>query len=421
MALGGGTFTVQNKVLPGAYINFVSAARATNVFGDRGYCAFALKLSWGESGKVITVENSDFMRNSTKIFGYSYEADEMKPLREIFQNAKTLYLYRLNVGTKASSDIGDAKYGGSRGNDITVTATELTDGSFNVVTKLGTAVVDEQLVEAGEQPKNNDYVDFKAVPTAQVYEFSGGADGDVDGETHQNALTAFESYTFNVLGCDSTTETIKKLYVAYTKRMRDEVGVKFQTVLFDYKADYEGIISIKNDVNLVYWATGAEAGCEVNKSLTNTKYNGEYEVNTDYSQTELEKCLQNGSFVFHKVNDEVRVLEDINSYTEHTKEKNEDFSYNQTIRVIDQIAMDIAKIFNTYYLGKVPNDESGRVSLWSDIVKHHKTLQELRAIEDFESEDVTVAQGDSKKSVVVTDCVTVTNAMAQLYMTVIVA
>ena len=27
MALGGGTFTVQNKILPGAYINFVSLAK----------------------------------------------------------------------------------------------------------------------------------------------------------------------------------------------------------------------------------------------------------------------------------------------------------------------------------------------------------------------------------------------------------
>ena len=32
MALGGGTFTVQNKVLPGAYINFVSLATATATF-----------------------------------------------------------------------------------------------------------------------------------------------------------------------------------------------------------------------------------------------------------------------------------------------------------------------------------------------------------------------------------------------------
>ena len=29
MALGGGTWTAQNKVLPGAYINFISASSAS--------------------------------------------------------------------------------------------------------------------------------------------------------------------------------------------------------------------------------------------------------------------------------------------------------------------------------------------------------------------------------------------------------
>ena len=33
--LGGGTFVTQNKVLPGSYINFVSADNGVNVFGDR--------------------------------------------------------------------------------------------------------------------------------------------------------------------------------------------------------------------------------------------------------------------------------------------------------------------------------------------------------------------------------------------------
>ena len=34
MALGGGTFTSQNKELPGAYINFVSAASASAALSD---------------------------------------------------------------------------------------------------------------------------------------------------------------------------------------------------------------------------------------------------------------------------------------------------------------------------------------------------------------------------------------------------
>ena len=54
----------------------------------------------------------------------------------------------------------------------------------------------------------------------------------------------------------------------------------------------------------------------------------------------------------------------------------------------------------------------------NDIVKHHTELQDIRAIENFSSENVTVEKGDTKKSVVVTDYVTPVNAMEQLYMTV---
>ena len=51
-------------------------------------------------------------------------------------------------------------------------------------------------------------------------------------------------------------------------------------------------------------------------------------------------------------------------------------------------------------------------------MKHHTELQAIRAIEDFSGEDVTIARGDTKKSVVVGDHVTPVNAMEQLYMTV---
>ena len=122
--------------------------------------------------------------------------------------------------------------------------------------------------------------------------------------------------------------------------------------------------------------------------------------------------------MFHMVDEQVVVLTDINTFVSVTDEKSSDFSSNQTIRVLDQIANDIAVLFGTKYIGKVPNDAAGRISLWNDIVKHHQELQNIRAIEDFSSDNVTVEQGDTKKSVVVTDYVTPVNAMEQLYMTV---
>lgn len=220
--------------------------------------------------------------------------------------------------------------------------------------------------------------------------------------------------------------------------MRDDYGKKFQAVISESDAvipNYEGVISAakssfdiidsnnavyENYANIVPWTAGAAAGAEVNESLSNAIYDGEFSLTADYSQSELEKLIKKGIFAFHKCGDYYRVLKDINSLVDYTNEKNELFSSNQTIRVIDQIAVDISEIFNTRYMGKMPNDKSGRISLWNDIVAHHKKLETMRAIEDFDGEDVIVEKGETKTSVMVTDKITPVNAMEQLYMTVVV-
>lgn len=169
---------------------------------------------------------------------------------------------------------------------------------------------------------------------------------------------------------------------------------------------------------LIFWVTGIIGGCEINKSNTNKEYTGEFEIDIDYTQSELENCINKGEFVLHQVGEVVRVLDDINSFISFETDKNEIFNANQTIRVTDQIAVDVATIFVNKYLGKQQNNKDGRTSFWAEIVKHHENLQKIQAIEDFNSDDIVVEQGESKKSVVVTDAVTVVNAMAKLYMTV---
>lgn len=169
---------------------------------------------------------------------------------------------------------------------------------------------------------------------------------------------------------------------------------------------------------LCVWVTGQNAGCEVNRSLQNKKYDGEYTVDTNYTQTQLENGIKAGKFMFHLVNGDVRVLEDINTLVTTTDTCGDIFKDNQTIRVIDQIGNDVAVLFNTKYLGVVPNNASGRTSLWSDIVKLCQQLEDISAIEDFADSDIEVAQGDTKKAVVVTSSITVVNAMGKLYMTV---
>ena len=433
MALGGGSFLMQNKELPGAYINFVSKSAATAALSERGVATMPLELDWGKEGEIFEVTNEDFQKNSMKIFGYGYTSDKMKGLRDLFLNTQVFYGYRLNGnGKKASNGLAEALYCGIRGNDLKIAVQVNADDEslFDVKTILGMDVVDEQTVADAGKLLNNNFLKWKSgitLEAAAAVPLTGGENGTVSGADHQAYLDKAESFAFNTMGAVVTDDTTKSLYAAYNKRLRDEMGVKFQLVLYDYaKADSMGVISVNNksldegesEASLVYWVTGATAGCAVNKSNQNKKYDGYFMVEIPHTQNQLKAAIKAGKFIFHKVGADVRVLEDINTMVTISNTQGEIFKDNQTIRVIDQIGNDIAVLFNTKYLGVVPNDASGRISLWSDIVKHHEQLQEIRAIEDFSDADVTVGPGDTKKSVVVTDLVTVVNAMGKLYMTV---
>ena len=165
MALGGGSFTVQNKELPGAYINFVSAASASPALSDRGIATMPLELDWGPEGDVFEVTNEAFKKDGLKIFGYAFDNPKMKGLGDLFLGARTLYAYRLNGGgEKAANAFATARYGGTRGNDLKIIIQANADDAtrFDVVTCLGTVRVDSQTVSGAGELVANDYVTFKA-------------------------------------------------------------------------------------------------------------------------------------------------------------------------------------------------------------------------------------------------------------------
>lgn len=438
MALGGGIFTTQNKVLPGAYLNFISVANASASLSDRGIATMPLAMDWAPEQTVFTVTAAEFLKDSRKIFGYDYTAEQVKPMREIFQHARTVHFFRLNgAGKRAENTLAVAKYPGIRGNDLRIVVAENENSTedmplYDVTTYFDTVKVDEQLgVRQISDLANNDYVDWKSTSTLALSAgtpLTGGENGAVENSAYQSYLDQVEGYTFHAMGCSSSEETIMRLFAAFTKQMRTDVGKKFQCVVAGYLADDEGVISVKNKtvgaedgMALIPWVTGVMAGMAVNQSATNMTYDGECEIAVGYSQKELEDCIKEGSLVFHQVDGMPRILRDINTLVTFTEEKSKDFAANQTIRVLDQVANDIALLFSQKYIGKIANDGAGRISLWNDIVKHHQELERIGAIEDFDPEQVVVEKGDSKQAVVVTDCIMPVNAMEQLYMTIYVA
>lgn len=431
MAWGGGTFLTQNKVLGGAYINFISKAVPSATLLDRGIVAFGFDLDWGVDDKIFEVSEADVLKKSAELFGYDYASEKLAGVKDILKNAVKLYAYKLNAGgAKATNVYATAKYNGVRGNDLKVVIQNDLDSGFIVSLYLDTELVDKQSVKKAAELVNNAWVDWKKDANLELttgVKLEGGSNGTVSASEHQKFIGLCESYPdINAVGYAGTEEEIKQLYAAWVKTMREDVGVKVQAVLYQYVADSEAVVNVENealDTNkaaLVYWATGVMAGTAVNKSATNKKYDGEFEIKVNYTQSELEKCLKAGKWTLHRVGSDIKVLEDINSLTTVTVEKGEIFKDNQTIRIIDQIATAVANVFTSKYLGQVPNDKDGRLSLWADVCKVHSDLEAIRALEDFDPKDITVEQGDAKKSVVINESITIVNTMVRLYMTVVV-
>lgn len=430
MALGGGKWLTQNKILPGAYINFVSKSRASAELSDRGVATIPVELDWGPDGEVFKVENGDFQTDTQAIFGYGYTDPKMQLLREIFKHASTVYLYRLNSGTKAENTIATAKYSGIRGNDLKIIISKDVDEptDFIVETVLGTRQVDIQVVKTVGELVPNDFVTWSSLALAETVStpLTGGTNADtVEGTDYQDYLDKIEGIGFNVMGCPTTDSVTIGLFAQYTKRMRDEVGALFQTVIYepDKKHDFEGIINLANKCITpnapehagIFWVTGAEAGCPVNESLTNSDYDGELEFEIVDKQSMLEELIVKGYLVLHRQNDDIRILQDINSFVTFTPEKSKDFRNNQVIRVLDEKGNGQALIFNNKYNGNVPNDKAGRESLWADIVSQNKQLEQIRAIQEYDEDLLRVEQGTERGSVLVEDYIQPVSVMDKLY------
>lgn len=433
--MAGGTWTTQNKVRPGVYINVNSTPAALGAMGDRGIVSVALALPWGEPQTILTIQAGD---NVKDLLGYDLAAPELLLVREALKRAGTLLLYRLNVGTKATATSEDltitAKYGGVRGNDITVIVQENVDEEtlFDVITVFAGEVVDTQVVEDIDSLVDNAWVDFSG--TGELTEsagipLTGGANGSVTNGDHSDYLEALELHDFNTVALVSSDSTLKTVYANFADRLRNDEGCKIQVVLASApSSDFEGVISVKNGVKLAdgtvlnaqqatVWVAAATAAANVNESLTYAAYDGSVDVDTRYTNSQIEAALQAGEFVFVPGNGRAVVEQDINSFTSFTPEKGKHFRKNRALRVLDGLANDWKSIFETYYVGKVNNNADGRNLFRNECVKVVETYQGLNAVQNFNSQtDISVTIGSEPDAVVVEAQIQPVDSIEKVYM-----
>jgi len=433
----GGTWTSQNKVRPGVYINFVGEANATGTLGERGIVSLPLALSWGPAKQVIAVEAG---ADTFDTLGYPITAPQLLLVREALKRARTLLLYRLNTGTPATATIGDltvtAKYGGVRGNDISIRVqTNIDDTSkFDVETLVDGAVIDTQTVSTIEELKPNDWVTWSGTgaPTATAgTPLTGGADGTPSAQDYLDYLSAIEVYDFNTIGLTATDATTKGVFVSFAKRLRDDEGKRIQVVVENYPtADYEGVISVKNGVVLsdgttltaaqaVAWVAGATAGAAANQSLTYVAYDDAVDVAPKYTNSQIIAALQAGEFLFTPMNGVAVVEKDINTLHSFTPTKGQPFSKNRVIRVLDGLGNDFLRVFSASYIGKVSNNADGRNLFKAECINIIGQYQNMGAVQNFDAQsDLEVLPGIETDTVVVNVWLQPVDSIEKIYMTV---
>ena len=273
---------------------------------------------------------------------------------------------------------------------------------------------------------------LKKAQTVLVYKLPTAHDTDDVNE----ALAALKTVQFNTLcypyddTTPATVEANKAAIATWIAAMRDDEGVKCQAVLANYDADSEGIINVVQGIMLsdgtsltaaqvTAWVAGATAGASITTSNTGMKYVGAVDVVNRMTKSEMESAVGDGEFIF-KVDSaqNVTVVYDINSLTSVTAEKGKMFTKNRVIRTIDNIANDITSIFESNYVGKVNNNEDGRALLKGALADYFTTLENMEAIQNFETNDVEVTAGNDSDAVLVTANIQPVDSVEKIYITV---
>lgn len=445
----GGTWTVQNKQRPGAYINFVSVAKAVGSIGDRGVVTCALPMTWGPTDQLITLYGEDLLNGKSipKVGCDAFDTEASLPFRIALAGCYKSLLFRLNSGgEKASVDIEaasfkvEAKYEGTTGNDISVVITENkpTSGDYTIDVLFKGVQKESFIVQklSDFEDIESEWVNFiigetaSSIPVTSGAALAGGTNGTVS-KSLSNYFSLIGGETWQCLAVNSTDAEIQPLIVDFIKLMREKRGKKVQAVVYNYgDADYEGIISVNQgyttDIDTVgvdlfpLYVASITAGANVNESNTARVITGATSIINPIAEEDIEDALKVGKFLLtYRQDGAVCVEKDINTLHSFTVDKNYAFSKNRVVRCLDEIGNTVALVFNRNYCGKVDNNDIGRNMYKTELISMMDQLVNLGAVQNFDgASDITVLPGTDVDSVVVDMTVQPVDSMEKLYMTV---
>ncbi|SMB97945.1 Phage tail sheath protein [Thermanaeromonas toyohensis ToBE] len=441
--MAGGTWSpTEVPVLPGLYINFVSAALASIRAGARGVVIAPVKAHWGPVRQFVEITSEAGIIDV-------YTADESggatayTTLRlALLGGAKKVLAYRIADANAAAATVTlndtsatpvavlrlDAKYPGARGNNFKVTvrvnpvdSTKKDILLYEGTTLLRTFTFTSGTIDAAVNAINNDTGNKWIVATkladgngtlADVsgVAMAGGNSGiaAIAAADYTNALTAFETQEFNLLTLDGLTDaSIQSSVVSWVSRVRSE-GKGIIAVMGGSNADdtasdavsravnrsaswnHEGVVNVGvgavldgvsySSAQIAAYVAGLIAGQKLSESPTYvvTPFD---DVTRRWTKSEMETAVKNGVFLLFHDGRQVKALRGINSLVTLRQGQSEVWKKIRAIRVMDAINMDLVRTAEDAYIGKVNNTEEGRLALVGACKQYMQTLAQGGVIE----------------------------------------
>lgn len=255
---------------------------------------------------------------------------------------------------------------------------------------------------------------------------------DNDIETMLNALKTTD---FNVLAypyeyATASSSTAKQTITTWIKSMQEDEGKNVTAVLANHAADSQYVINLTQGIVLsggteltaaqtTAWVGGITAGASITQSNTAKKCTSAIDVSPRMTNSEKEAAIKAGKFVLDAdKNQNVTVVADVNSLTSTTQDLGEIMKQNRSVRCAYGIREDIGTVWDSNIKGKYNNNEEGRSIFKNALVEYFKDLDRRSAIQNFDSDDITVEAGTAINAVVVTAAIQLVGSMEIAYITV---
>ncbi|MBU5227854.1 phage tail sheath family protein [Clostridium senegalense] len=419
--------------IPGFYNRFKTKAEERIGTGIHGILAMPVKSDWGPVKKVVSIKSEKELK---KEFGENMDLTAFRLGRlALLGNPKELLLYRLADGKEKEKTLIlksneenpiniielKTKYPTTRDFNITIKNNLIDENKKDLALFEGTKQLFlitslngtlEEIVNKINNNVENDYIVAKKLDNAigtlnniANVRFDGGNNG-ISGITNENyleAMSTFEGYNIDGFTLDGITDSALQTSVKqWVIRNKDEglniiafVGGPDEETLeqanskskeFNHEdivnvfghADYEGVKYNQADIAVYVAALGT--GQSLGESLCNeiTIFDN---VEPRLSKSEIESALNSGTLIFSKDDDDVVIVDDVNTLKNYPDDKSDVFGSIRAVKFLNAVDGDTS-LKRKDYVGKVPNDDTGRTVIICALKKYFETLAKIGIIKN---------------------------------------